>query len=81
MYERIEGAAFAAAVAANEAFARARHCNKALDDQLTERDEQARISLDHAYTLLKGKLRAERSPESSSCWATPTTRSIRAGRS
>ncbi len=57
-YQRIGGSAFVAAVAANEAFARARHANKALDDQLTERDEQARISLDHAYSLLKGKLRA-----------------------
>ncbi len=63
IYERIEGAAFVAAVAANEAFVRARQSNKALDDHLTERDEQARISLDHAYTLLKGKLRAGESRE------------------
>jgi len=56
-YERVEGASFAAAVAANEAFARVRHSNKMLDGQLTERDEQAHVSLDHAYALLKGKLR------------------------
>jgi hypothetical protein len=62
-YGRIEGAAFVAAVAANEAFARARHSNKTLDDQLTERDEKARMSLDRAYSLLKGKLRASDSRE------------------
>jgi hypothetical protein len=62
-YERIDGAAYAAAVAANEAFARARHSNKTLDDQLTERDEKARMSLDRAYSLLKGKLRASDSRE------------------
>ncbi len=55
-YDRVEGAAFAAAVAANEAFVRARHSNKLLDEELTERDEQAHMSLDQAYTLLKGKL-------------------------
>jgi hypothetical protein len=62
-YDRVAGASFAAAVAANEAFARARQSNKALDEQLTERDEQARMSLDHAYSLLKGKLRPSESFE------------------
>jgi hypothetical protein len=50
-------------VAANEAFARVRHSNKMLDDQLTERDEKARMSLDRAHSLLKGKLRASDSRE------------------
>jgi hypothetical protein len=56
-YQLLEGNAFAAAVAANEAFTRARHSNKALDDELTGRDEQARISFDHAYSLLKDRMR------------------------
>jgi hypothetical protein len=56
-YNRLEGPSLTAAVAANDAFVRARQSNQMLDEQLTERDEQARISLDHAYSLLKSKLR------------------------
>ncbi|HEX9881538.1 MAG TPA: hypothetical protein VGA65_03430 [Hyphomicrobium sp.] len=55
-YNRVDGEAFAAAVAANEAFVRARRANPILDQELTERDEQAHMSLDQAYTLLKSKL-------------------------
>ena len=53
----MHGAAFGAAIAANEAFTRARHGNQMLDQQLTIRDEEAQISLDQAYTHLKGKLK------------------------
>jgi hypothetical protein len=56
-YQRLEGNAFTAAVAANEAFTRARQSNKALDDELTARDEQARISFDHADSLFKNRMR------------------------
>ena len=56
-FEDLHGAAFGAAIAANEAFTRARHSNQMLDQQLTVRDEEAQISLDQAYTHLKGKLR------------------------
>jgi hypothetical protein len=56
-YELVTGPEFAAAVAANEAFTRARQSNQALDERLTERDEQAHMSLDHAYSLLKSKLK------------------------
>jgi hypothetical protein len=58
-YERVAGPAWGAAVAANEAFVRARQGNKSLDEQLSERDDQARVSLDQAYSLLKGKLKAQ----------------------
>jgi hypothetical protein len=56
-FEDLHGAAFGAAIAANEAFARARHSNQMLDQQLTVRDEEAQLSLDQAYTHIKGKLK------------------------
>jgi hypothetical protein len=54
--ERLQGPSLTAAVAAHDSFARARQGNQMLDEKLTERDEQAHILLDHAYTLLKEKL-------------------------
>jgi hypothetical protein len=62
-YEKITGPAFAAAVAANEAFTRARHSNQQLDEYLTERDEQARMSLDQAFSLLMDRLSSNRDIE------------------
>jgi hypothetical protein len=58
-YERLAGPALGAAAAASESFARARQSNKQLDEQLTERDERARMTLDRSYSLMKGKLRAQ----------------------
>jgi len=55
-YGRVSGPALVAAVAANEAFTRARRSNQQLDDKLTERDEQAHMSLDQAYTMLEKNL-------------------------
>ena len=45
--------------AASESFRRARQSNKQLDEQLTERDERARMALDRSHSLLKGKLKAQ----------------------
>ena len=52
-FEITTGPAFAAAVAASEAFARARQSNQLLDQELTERDEQARVSFEKAYAQLE----------------------------
>lgn len=56
IYEHVSGAVLGAAVAANEAFTRARRSNVLLDDKLTERDEQARISLDQTHDMLAKNL-------------------------
>jgi hypothetical protein len=56
-YQRATGPQVGAAAAASQAFERARHSNQTLDDELTARDEQARIALDNAYTMLKSRLR------------------------
>jgi hypothetical protein len=58
-YERLVGPALGAAAAASESFTRARQSNKQLDQQLTERDERARMALDRSHSLLKGKLKAQ----------------------
>lgn len=58
LYSRLQGSAFAAALAASEAFSRARQSNKALDVELTARDEQAHMSLDAAYSHLEAGLDA-----------------------
>jgi hypothetical protein len=55
-YERVSGAVLGAAIAANEAFTRTRRSNALLDDKLTERDEQARIALDHVHEILAQSL-------------------------
>jgi hypothetical protein len=49
----IPDAAFTAASAASEAFAHARQSNRLLDEELTERDEQARVALDRAFARLE----------------------------
>ena len=47
---------FAAALSASETFARVRRGNALLDRALTQRDEEARVSMDRAYYRLEGKL-------------------------
>ncbi len=53
----LSGEAFGAAVAASEAFDRARQSNQLLDRGLTERDERARVQLDQAFDRIEGRLR------------------------
>ena len=60
-WERVSGNAHVAAIAANEAFNRARRTNASLDALLRKREDEARLSLDEAYTALKGKLRPQAS--------------------
>ncbi len=55
-WERVSGNAHMAAVAANEAFNRARRSNGSLDAILRKRDDEARLSFDEAYTLIKNTL-------------------------
>jgi hypothetical protein len=55
-YEKVAGPAIAAAEAANAALSRARHNNQQLDDLLTERDEQSRISMEKTYDRLMNRL-------------------------
>jgi hypothetical protein len=55
-YEELFGPAFNAAVAANGAFTRARQCNQMLDQQLSERDDQAHSAFEQAFSHLRGKL-------------------------
>jgi hypothetical protein len=52
-YLEIPGPAFTAAAAASEAFAHARQSNRLLDEELTERDEQARVALERAFARLE----------------------------
>ncbi len=56
-YAQCSGPALSAAVAANEAFSRARSSNQLLDKALAARDEQARMSLEQAYSLRNNQLR------------------------
>jgi hypothetical protein len=58
-WERVSGNAHVAAIAANEAFNRARRSNASLDALLRKREDDARLSFDEAYTALKGKLRPQ----------------------
>ena len=60
-WERVSGNAHVAAIAANEAFNRARRSNAALEALLRKREDEARLSLDEAYTALKSKLRPQAS--------------------
>ena len=60
-WERVSGNAHVAAIAANEAFNRARRSNASLDALLRKREDEARLSLDEAYTALKSKLRPQAS--------------------
>ncbi len=60
-WERISGNAHMAAIAANEAFNRARRSNAALDAILRKRDDEARLSFDEAYMLIKNTLPAHAS--------------------
>lgn len=55
-WERVSGNAHMAAVAANEAFNRARRSNGGLDGILRTRDDEARLSFDEAYSLIKNTL-------------------------
>ena len=55
-YEKVAGPAIAAAEAANAALSRARHNNQQLDELLTERDEQSRISMEKTYDRLMNRL-------------------------
>ncbi len=55
-WERVSGNAHMAAVAANEAFIRARRSNGPLDTILRKRDDDARLSFDEAYSLIKNTL-------------------------
>jgi hypothetical protein len=52
----IPGLAFTAASAASEAFAHARQSNRLLDEELTERDEQARVAVERAFARLEASL-------------------------
>jgi hypothetical protein len=60
-WERVSGGAHIAAIAANEAFGRARRVNQFLDVLLRKREDEARLSFDEAYRLLKSKQPAQAS--------------------
>jgi hypothetical protein len=62
-WNRVSGSVYASALAANEAFGRARRSNHALDAPLAKRDEQARDTFNQAYGHLKGKLQPQQSWE------------------
>ncbi|MFA5898953.1 MAG: hypothetical protein WC829_07550, partial [Hyphomicrobium sp.] len=55
-WERVSGNAHMAAIAAHEAFTRARRSNGSLDAILRKRDDEARLSFDEAYSLIKNTL-------------------------
>ncbi|MCZ7595683.1 MAG: hypothetical protein M5U16_12870 [Hyphomicrobium sp.] len=61
VWGRVSGAAYGAAIAANDAFGRARRVNSALDSVLRKREDEARLSFDEAYRLLKSKLKPQAS--------------------
>jgi hypothetical protein len=54
----MHGSAFGAAAAASEAFARVRRANMLLDNELTQRDEQVRGTVDNAFYGLESGLDA-----------------------
>jgi hypothetical protein len=60
-WSRVSGAAHVAAIAANDAFDRARRVNAQLDTLLRQREDEARLLFDEAYRALKGKLRPQAS--------------------
>ncbi len=55
-WERVSGNAHMAAIAANDAFNRARRSNASLDAMLRKRDDEARLAFDEAYSLIKNTL-------------------------
>ncbi len=55
-WERVSGNVHMAAIAAHDAFSRARRSNLALDALLRKRDDEARLSFDEAYSLIKNTL-------------------------
>ena len=61
-YERLAGPALGAAVAASKSFTRARQSNKQLDEQLTERDESARMALDRRLLAPEGQAQGPGQP-------------------
>ena len=56
LFLELSGEAFGAAVAASEAFDRARQSNQLLDRGLTERDEQARVQLEKSFARIDSQL-------------------------
>ena len=56
LFMALTGPAVGAAAATSEAFLRARRANRALDTELTQRDEEARMTMDQAYYALEGTL-------------------------
>lgn len=56
LFYNLSGQAFGAAAAASEAFSRARRANQALDTELTQRDEEARMAMDNAFYALESSL-------------------------
>ena len=56
LFFSLSGPAFGAAAAASEAFSRARRANQALDTELTQRDEEARMAMDNAFYALESTL-------------------------
>ena len=59
LYMSLQGRPMAAAIAAGEAFHRARQGNKMLDQQLETRDELARMALDNQFSMVEGRLRPD----------------------
>ncbi|CAN1724065.1 conserved membrane protein of unknown function [Hyphomicrobium sp. 1Nfss2.1] len=62
-WERVSGSAHMAAIAANEAFNRARRAHGSLDALLRTRDDEARLSFDEAYSMIKSTLQPHSSWE------------------
>ena len=58
LFYNLSGQAFGAAASASEAFSRARRANQALDTELTQRDEEARMAMDSAFYALESSLGA-----------------------
>ena len=56
LFFNLPGPAFGAAAFASEAFARGRRANQALDTELTQRDEEARMAMDNAFYALESSL-------------------------
>jgi hypothetical protein len=54
----MSGSAFGAAAAASEEFARVRRSNHLLDNELTQRDEEARVAMDNAFYGLESGMEA-----------------------
>ena len=59
LYVGLQGRPMGAAIAAGEAFIRARQSNKPLDRKLESRDEPARMALEAQLSHLEGQLRPE----------------------